>query len=240
VGPHAEELVVIDVEKYNFIDFGSGGGDFMDIARSFGGRKGLGIENDPVRVRDINGRGKDCVYGDVRNLQWLPEKCVRFVTVDHLLEHMRTLHDVRLVLRSAMRLANDFVYISGPNFDEEPVLATQGLKFYWADWPNSHPLHLTTSQLAWTLMMEGARKFLVWATAPIKDSTHLDIHPLEARSHSGHYSPAKHPAKPKVVFPRPVYTQFTCVVTLVKSWPGPSIVTKGFDNCPVVQRGPES
>jgi len=205
---------VIDVSKYDFVDFGSGGGDFMDIAKSFGGRRGLGIENDPIRVRGINGRGKDCAYGDARSLGWLPEKCVRFVTVNHLLEHMRTLHDAWKVVRNAVRLAREFVYIGGPNFDDCPRLAREGFKFYWADWPDSHPLHLTTGQLAWILSSERVRKYMVWRTAPVGSSAHPDVHPLESPRHSGHYDAAKHPPKRTVEFSPPVWTQFVCFVSL--------------------------
>lgn len=239
MGPRAEELVVIDMSGYDFIDFGSGGGDFMDIARGFGGTRGLGIENDPIRVRDINGRGKDCVYGDAKHLEWLPEKCVSFVTVNHLLEHMRTLHDARLVVRSAARLARDFVYVGGPNFDKERALATQGLKFYWADWPDSHPLHLTTDQLAWVLMVEGLNRFHVWATMPIKNSGHPDVHSLSSPSHCGHYDPKKHPAKPQIEFPRPVYTQFACLCVLRGEFDMSKLLA-GRDGWTVAQRGPLS
>ena len=227
---------MIDVSKYDFIDFGSGGGDFMDIAKGFGGKRGLGIENDPVRVKGINGRGKDCLFGDVRRLEWLPDKCVRFVTVNHLLEHMRTLHDARLVVRSAARLARDIVYIGGPNFDHCLRLAREGFKFYWADWPDSHPLHVTTGQLAWMLCLERARRFMVWATGMVGSSMHPDVHPLGSPSNSGHYDAGRHPGKARVGFNPPVPTQFVCLVTMRKlDYVGR--LTAGWKGDPVVQTG---
>jgi hypothetical protein len=205
---------VIDVSKYDFVDFGSAAGDFIEIAEKTTGGRGVGVDFDAVRVWGTNRRGRACMFGDVRDLRWLPKKCVRFVTVSHLLEHMRTVHDVRAVLANAARLAREFVYVGGPCFDDVVRLARKGLKFYWADWPGSHPLHLTTKQLAWALLSEGLDDFRILPTHPLKSSRHPDVLPIDAPPNSGHYDPEKHGRRDVVRFDPPVHTQFKCLVRL--------------------------
>lgn len=196
---------------YDFIDFGcKQGGSFGYCERVLGGKNGLGIDNNRKHVAAFIESGGNAVYGDITALD-LPESCVRFVCISHVLEHLPSLDHVRMALLSAMRVARDFVYIVGPYFDRDEYLKSLGLKFYWSDW-KWHPTHIETNKLAEILGSYGITDFTSWGRRPIKDSMHPAIHPLESPPNQHDYDESVHPKKTLVEFEQDMFKEMVLVI----------------------------
>ena len=208
----------MELDGHDFLDFGASKGGCIDFAvQNLGGRKGLGVDIDPKKVARMRALGYDCIEGDITKLD-LPANSVRFVTMSHVLEHLPDLDAVGRAIKSAARVASDFLFIQGPYFDADAALARYGLKFYWSDW-HGHPCHLTTSQLGGLLHAERLRHYVLMARVRVFDSEDPSIHPLSSPQDQHDYSAAVHPPKPMVVFDppafdRPLYREMVCVVKL--------------------------
>lgn len=64
----------INLNDYDFIDFGASKGGSIEFAKAaLGGRKGLGIDLDPKKVSTMKSLGIDAIQGDFTNLD-LPKK----------------------------------------------------------------------------------------------------------------------------------------------------------------------
>ena len=203
---------------HDFLDFGASKGGSIDFAvRHLGGHKGLGVDMDPRKVARMRDLGYDCVEGDITRLDLRP-KSVRFVTMSHVLEHLPDLQAVSLAIACAARVATDFMFIQGPYFDADLVLARHGLKFYWSDW-HGHTCHLTSGQLERVLEVAGLGNYLVMARVRVSSSGDPSIHPLSSPRNQHDYEPGVHPPKPSVsfdppLFPTPIYKEMVCVVRL--------------------------
>ena len=198
---------------YDFLDFGASKGGSIDYAiKRLGGRHGLGVDNNPEKIRQMRAQGYACTEGDITSLDF-PGDSVRFVTISHTLEHLRDLVEVRKTLESAAKVATDFLFIKGPYFDADSLLKAQGLKFYWSDW-SGHPCHLTTGQLREILQDLGLDNYAMMAKSIVEDSSHGAIHPLNSPRNQHEYIPGRHPPKPFVVFDPPLYEEIVCFVQL--------------------------
>ena len=213
--------MTMDLEDYDFLDFGASAGGCMDFAKKkLGGRKGLGIDRDPGKVERMRSQGYCCTVGDITALDF-PENSVRFVTMSHVLEHLRDLGEVRRALECAGRVATDFLFIRGPYFDADDLLRDLGLKFFWSDW-HGHPCHLTTGQLRKILRDIGLGDVDVTKKYIVRDSSHEAIHPLGSPRDQHEYIVGTHPDKPFVVFDPPLYKEMVCYVRL-----RPEVRTRG-------------
>ena len=225
----------MELNGHDFLDFGASKGGCIDFAeRSLGGRKGLGVDIDPKKVAQMRALGYDCIEGDITKLD-LPDNSVRFVTMSHVLEHLPDLDAVGLAIRSAARVATDFLLIQGPYFDADEALARQGLKFYWSDW-RGHPCHLTTGQLGRLLRDAGLRHHILMARVPVLDSNDPCIHPLSSPRNQHDYEAGVHPAKPDVAFEPPtfdghLYREMVCLVRLrpFEGWERAVFARKGCE-----------
>ena len=208
----------MDLTGYDFLDFGASKGGCIDFAKArLGGTNGVGVDIDPRKVAQMRALGYDCVEGDVTALD-LPDDSVRFVTMSHVLEHLPDLDAVSRALESAGRVASDFLFIQGPFFDADGLLAADGLKFFWSDW-SGHKCHLTTGDLGTTLKALALADYVCMGRLPVKDSGDPTIHPLDSPRNQHEYDADVHSPKPDVAFlpPRyatPVYREIVCVVRL--------------------------
>lgn len=203
----------VDLTGYDFIDFGASEGGSIDFAKSLlGGRNGLGIDKDPAKVERMQQLGYHCIKADITDLD-LPDQSVRFVVMNHILEHLPNLEVVRRTVENAAKIASDFLFIHGPCFDADEYLASQGLKFYWSDWLG-HRCHLTSTQLMNILDSLGLREYVVMGVVPIVDSEDPCIHPASSPGNQHDYTPGRHPPKPSLTFDRPVYKEVLCLVAL--------------------------
>lgn len=214
----------LDIEKYDFLDFGTSRGGSIDYAiNRLGGTRGLGIDLSEAKVADARANGVECVQGDVTNLD-LPDDSVRFVTMLHLLEHLPDFDCVNKAIATACRVSTDFVYIVGPYFEADDYLKSQGLKFYWSDW-RGHTFHLKYQHLDEILKSIGQTDYVFFDNSAVPDSSHPTIHPLESPIDQHDYDPATHPEKPELSFPSPLYREMVCCIKL-KDFPDWELVQK--------------
>ena len=199
--------------RNDFLDFGASKGGCIDFAVArLGGKRGLGIDNDPAKVQRMRDLGYDCLRADILNLD-LPENSVRFVTMSHFLEHLHDLDAVRKAIECAARTAQDFLFIQGPYFDADGLLRDRGLKFYWSDW-HGHRCHLTITDLQVVLNELALGEYLVMGRTPVADSLDPSIHPLASPRDQHDYVAEVHPPKPWCVFDPPLFKEIVCLVRL--------------------------
>jgi hypothetical protein len=206
----AEDFHIAD---YDFLDFGASTGGSLQFAQKvLGGTRGLGVDIDPKKVQKARDAGFECMQGDMTQLE-LPDRSVRFVIMSHVLEHLPGLDLVEGSIRSAARVARDFVYIQGPFFDADQDLARQGLKFYWSDW-TGHPCHLTTSQLTRIFRKLGLRDTRMFVRGAITHSSNEALHPLDSPLDQHGYDPSVHPPKETFQLRVPVFREIVACVRL--------------------------
>lgn len=227
----------MDVSAYDFLDFGASTGGCIEFAKArLGGTNGLGVDIDSQKVARMWSLGYDCAEGDVTQVD-LPDDSVRFVTMSHILEHLPDLDSVRRALAGAARVASDFLFIQGPFFDADGILAEDGLKFYWSDW-TYHTCHLTTDALRETLDALGLRDYVCMGRAVVADSTDPAVHPTGSPPDQHDYDAGEHPPKPTVSFAAPkyadpVYREIVCVVRL-RDFPGWPDVVAARQGCELI------
>ncbi|MFQ5952107.1 MAG: hypothetical protein ACE5JK_01720 [Candidatus Omnitrophota bacterium] len=188
-------------------------GGSIDFAKYLlGGKRGLAIDNDPQKVNIMRREGYECVLGDVIRID-LPADSVRFVVMIHLLEHLPDRESIEKSIKSAAKVATDFIYIRGPYFDADEYLESKGLKFFWSDW-TGHPYHLKTDELRSTLDDLGLNNYKIVKFNEVLDSSHPAVHPINSPKNQHRYKWRKHPAKPFVKFKEKLYTEFICYVQL--------------------------
>jgi hypothetical protein len=134
----ADQLSALRGGEYDFLDFGCSKGGSLQLGKGlFGGRRGLGIDLDPAKVAASRHAGHDAMQADATSLQ-LATGSVSFVLMMHFLEHLPGFGPAQMAIKSACRVARDFVFIRHPWFDSDGALFDLGLKFYWSDW-RGHP-----------------------------------------------------------------------------------------------------
>ena len=201
-GAAVRRLEDVDLEAYDFFDFGAGdGGSVRYCEKAFGGR-GLGIDVKPSKAQAANDAGVEVVLGDILALPRRP--LVRYVSMCDFLEHLPDDDLVREVLEVAAAVATDFIYIKHPSFEDEAYLRALGLKQYWQDW-KGHPSHLLLSDLTAMLTEVGARRLEIEYVRPITDSDDATVLPLDTPPDQGSYDPQLHGPKPHIVFEKPVH-----------------------------------
>lgn len=206
------------MEEVDFLDFGASKGGSIEFAKKLlGGGHGVGVDRDAAKVEQMKSMGYECIEADITSLDLAPNS-VRFVMMSHVLEHLPDLEAIRCTVESAARVARDFLYIQGPNFDADAALSTQGFKFYWSDW-HGHTYRLTTWELISLLHELGCTSYVLMGRLPVPGSWDAAVHPLASPRDQHDYDPEIHPPKPRVVFGRPVhksrvYREFVCVVRL--------------------------
>ena len=132
----------INLSLYDFVDFGCSKGGSIDFAvKKLGGSRGVGLDVDPRKVEATRQAGYEAHIADVSELD--PEKLgtTRFVVMAHFLEHLPTLDAASRCIRSAVRVADEFVFIRQPYFDADEYLASLGLRLYWSHW-RGHKNHM--------------------------------------------------------------------------------------------------
>ncbi len=221
----------VDLAQYDFLDFGSSKGASTDFAQHhLGGKRGLGLDFDPRKVEEATQEGYECVCTNLIEVD-LPEKCVDFVIVNHLLEHLHSIPQIRKVIENALRSARNFVFIGGPWFDADEYLSSLGFKFYWSDW-HHHRVHVTCELLTRLFRQLGVKDYAFLGSERIYDSMHSTIHPFEAPPNQHHYKEA-HGFKPYMRFSKPLFREMMCLVYL-QDFPGrEGLLTMADGVCPI-------
>jgi hypothetical protein len=220
----------MDLANYDFLDFGASKGSSITFAvKHLGGKQGLGIDIRPAKVQKMIEAGFACIRGDVTDLA-LPPDSVRFVVMCHFLEHLPNLDAVERALRSAVRVATDFLFIRGPFFDADDYLRRLGLKFYWSDWPGGHNCHLRVAELYGLLVKLELKDFVFCLRDEMRHSSATSLHPLNSPHSQHEYDANIHPPKRDFDLPEPVYREFSCCVPLrqLDDWDDVLQVLKGM------------
>lgn len=202
----------IPFADYDYLDFGASAGGSMEFAQAaWGPARGLGLDFDPAKVEQARTAGHACEVVNVVQAE-LPEDCVRFVVVNHLLEHLHNPDEVRRVVLNAVRAAREFVFIRGPWFDADPYLTRMELTFYWSAWDH-HRCHVTAMMLNGILKNMPVPTWRLYGHDPIDSSAHYAIHPVESPRNQHHYRP-RFGYKPEVAFSPPLFRELVCMAYL--------------------------
>lgn len=203
----------MDLSGYDFLDFGASTGGSIQLAKEhLGGRRGIGIDLDPRKVHKARENGCDCEVGDITNLD-APAQSVRFVVMSHVLEHLPNEQTLARALAEAARVARDFLFIRGPNFDDESYLREHGLKWYWSDW-TGHSFHLTTTILQRHLNTLQLHDRYVIPFRGVRTASDPALHPLDSPKDQHQYIDGVHPPKPRQILDRLVFREFACFIRL--------------------------
>lgn len=185
-----------------FIDVGSGLGNSMAMAQEIWGGVGVGYETDEKRNAEALRRGFDCcLQPAIDGLRLWKDGKVDYCVINHFLEHLPGIPDVRAILRECCRVASRFVFMAGPWFDSDGDLFSHGCKIFASDWPEDHPTRVTCLDLyrafsdfaqGWTLRLYGRQR--------IASTSHHYIFPIrtDVRGLKSPYrhDPAIHGDKP--------------------------------------------
>lgn len=190
--------------NFDFIDFGcSQGGSIRACEKLFGG-KGLGIDLDAKKVRAARKSGLMAVEMSFDDFS--DSTSCRFVSMCDFLEHLPDFATAERAVRQAASIAEEFIYIRHPSFEDEPYLRALGLKQYWHDW-SGHPSHLMLSDLVAWLSDAGFGCLQLEFYGPILDSSDSSIVPASAPTNSHAYDDDLHEPKPFVKFSRTLFRQ---------------------------------
>jgi hypothetical protein len=218
---------MIDISKYDFIDFGSSKGGCIDFAlKKLGGRCPLGVEINKKKLKNLTKKGYACIYGDVLNLaNELPKKSIRFVTMSHFLEHLNSINEVEKVIKIAADLATEFIFIQGPSFDFDQYLKSLGLKFFWADW-TGHKTKVTINNLTTICEKLQLPSYNLLIEVPyVTDSSSPDIHPLNSPKDQFEYKKRTHPKKKIKTFDIKIHRSFIFYVWLQHTFQREQLLT---------------
>jgi hypothetical protein len=206
----------ISKEMIDHIDFGCSKGGSLEFAKKrLGGHKGLGIDNDPIKVTATKLAG---FYATEYDILMLPnQKLVRFIIMSHFLEHIAMLSDVKNIIRKACQIAEEFIYIQQPFFDADGYLFEKNFKLYWSDW-KGHPNRITSLEvflILRDLQIEGYKfTYSIYAYKPIEDSNDSCIHSINTPTDLAHHELNIHPDKgPLVRFDGNVFRELIILIT---------------------------
>ena len=205
--------MTLKIENFDFCDFGCSKGSSIKFGVDvLGGRRGLGIDIDKRKVESSIKAGYEAIIGDFCNLN-LPEKCVDFSLLSHVLEHLPTLNHATAAIRNAIKISDKFVFIQGPYFDADDYLKSLGLKFYWSDW-TGHPLHFTTQHMIGILDQLEVKNYEVYGRLKVGKSDVAEIHPFSSPKDQHGYELEKHGQKPIITFSEPIFKEVMGIIWL--------------------------
>jgi hypothetical protein len=202
---------------YDFLDFGCSRGDSIVWGkRLFSGNRGLGIDIDSKKIAAAHLAGLDAKLFDIKDIP--REKLVRFTIMNHFLEHVPSIEDVKTFIKRACQVSTDFVFIKQPYFDADGYLFQKGLKMFWSDW-TGHPNPMSTLsfyRILSQLQNEGVfQHFSIHGKKAILSSDDDHVQSAFAPTDQHHFDKNIHP--PKVTglnFQMPVFYETVVFITM--------------------------
>jgi hypothetical protein len=210
-------MTKINLDNYDFLDFGCSSGGSLDYyAKIFNAKKGgLGIDKDPKKIASAHGSGHDVIQCDVTKLE--VEGSVRFVVMSDFLEHVPDLETVTLILWKAVSISREFVFIRQPYFDADPYLFHLRLKFFWSDW-KGHPNRMTILEFHNIIKeifdKKAIKRFSFYGRSKIKSSADLSIHNIWSPTDQHEWEKSEHPPKKSTRFKFDVFKQLVVVIDI--------------------------
>lgn len=197
----------------DFIDIGgSKGGSFKHIKTQFGLTNGLAVDIDPRKVQLALQNNVPMVQMDATQMSIFTDDACKLVSCMHILEHLPDLRAVRRVLREALRVAKETIYIRGPMF-YKAALAQKGVQFYWTHW-TGHTCLVEPVQLISIMRELGATKFKLNYRQPVRSSNDPCIHSVLGKIDRHAYNPVIDPPKPLHVPLDNIYKEFELTFSL--------------------------
>jgi len=212
-----EELIAN--KDYRFLDFGCSTGSAIDLAYKIFGysRPGLGLDINEKKISLAKENGHDAIAFDILKLP--DREIVEFVTMAHFLEHLPSVSVADQIIRKAVTVARQFVFIRQPFFDSDGYLAKHGLKLYWSDW-KGHSNKMTSLDFYLSLNRlknEGLlNSFAIHFKNKVASSEHQAIHPLGSPIDQHGYDSAIHPPKDISIQLTDVYREIYVLVHIDK------------------------
>jgi len=213
----SEFSALLKDNNFDFVDFGCGiGGSMQQAKHELFGLRGLGLDICEKKVTDAKAAGYDAACVNILTLPIMPKSC-RFVMISHFLEHLNSTKDAAIMIRNAIALAEDFVYIQQPYFDADGLLFQEGYKLYWSDW-HGHPNQMTSLEfhniLNRFLKEELITRFIICAKNQIKRASHPAILPIDTPMDQQSYDGSIHLPKQAQILPfrYPVYDEIRVLI----------------------------
>src|SRR5262245_50954874 len=165
--------------KFRFVDAGCANGGSLDhCERRFDRRPGLGLDWYGVDLDVARRRGFAVAHCDLKHVV-LPDRCVDFVSMMDILEHLPDVPATRDLLARVGRAARDFLFIRHPSFEDIEYLARLGLKISWTDW-EAHPNMLRLDDYRTIFEEFGWTDYVIIPDLPMQDSAHGAVLPIGA------------------------------------------------------------
>lgn len=193
-----------------------------------GGRRGLGLDIDQMKVREARALGFPVTEFDALDLPSMP--IVRFVSMLHFLERLPTVQDAQAIIAKATDSVSDFVFIRQPFFDMDPHLSELGLVPYWSRWAG-HPNMMVMADFDEVLnaLLEAGSIYSAsyFGLHPVTHSADTCLHALNSAPEQHHFVDGIHPPKPDIEIAFPAFREIVVLIEKRRSadWPS-SIETR--------------
>ena len=204
------------IEQIDFIDVGgSKGGSYNMVKSKYGFENGLTIDIDPQKVKLSLENNVPAIRLDATKMHIFSDNACKLVSIIHTLEHLPDLTTVERVLRSAVRVASDTIYLRGPMYYLD-YLKPMGLQFYWSHW-SGHTCLVEPDKLIEIMRDLGQTRYNLNFLRPVETSSDPCIHPASGLIDRHDYDPEVDPAKETdVTFANKTYKEFELVFSLSK------------------------
>ncbi len=214
--------------EFSFIDLGCGTGEsILYCEKMFQLGKGIGFDIDEVKIREAQKLNRNALLADVTKVAF-DKKVVRFCTMMDFLEHLNSLESAKEVIFKASELAQDFLFIRHPSFEDTDYLKELGLKIDWTHW-TGHTNMMKVEDFEKLFVEFGWGEYVIVPRKQILTSDNPCVVPLSAPKNTIRYDAGLHDVKPVKTFERIIWTQFDIYVKLNKSW-------SNSDWCEVIQQ----
>ncbi len=171
--------------KVDIVDFACGEGGSLGWARTvFGWDTLFGVDNYDGTLEKAFGYGysrKSFLCADLLTLDVTKIPKSRYVIMTHFLEHLKNDDECEVVIRKALQVADEFIFIKHPFFDGDEYLESIGFKFTWSDWPGTHDNKVTKKRLDAVLDKIGV-EYVSGYVNPVIDSSDDKILPFDCPS----------------------------------------------------------
>lgn len=204
-------------ERIEALDIGCGDGrSTVALAKRLGLTDGVvGIDKVATRL-PAEDDTSNITFATYDAMELPNKKLAQIATLLNVLPGLPDARAAGAMLRKAVIVARDFVYVSQPQFDYGGYLLRRGFKTYQSDQSRHHfqGTSLDYMKLARALLDEGLiADFALMESERIRDSSDPSIHSVQSPPDSGPYDETTHRFKTaNVTFSEPVYARFHMVL----------------------------
>jgi hypothetical protein len=204
-------------ERIESLDIGCGDGRSTVALASRLGITGDVVGIDKVATRlPADNEASNVTFATFDAMELPNKKLAQITTLLNVLPGLPDARAAAAMLRKAVIVARDFVYVAQPQFDYGGYLLRRGFKTWQSDQGRNHyqGTSLDYMKLARAMLDEGLiADFALMESERIRDSSDPAIHSVQSPPDSGPYDETTHRYKtPGVTFTEPVYARFHMVL----------------------------